>query len=107
MELDLQSLFGLLCTAVPEIIDTVFAKTSPKRSFSMTEYERLGLVFTKMRVYKFGHCSIWLRPRNSSPSPRICTQIRGRYWSAKVDYSTTPCNPLEGDFCSYHCALDR
>ena len=30
---------------VPEIIDTVFVKTSPKRSFSMTEYERFGLVF--------------------------------------------------------------
>jgi hypothetical protein len=40
---------------VPEIIDTVFAKTSPKRSFSMTEYERFGLVFTKTRVCKFGH----------------------------------------------------
>jgi hypothetical protein len=39
---------------VPEIIDTVIAKTSPKRSFSMTEYERFGLVFTKTRVYKFG-----------------------------------------------------
>ncbi len=42
-------------SAVPEIIDPVFAKTSPKRSFSMTEYERFGLVFTKTRVYKFGH----------------------------------------------------
>jgi hypothetical protein len=41
--------------SVPEIIDPVFAKTSPKRSFSMTEYERFGLVFTKTRVYKFGH----------------------------------------------------
>jgi hypothetical protein len=40
---------------VPEIIDPVFAKTSPKRSFSMTEYEHFGLVFTKTRVYKFGH----------------------------------------------------
>jgi hypothetical protein len=40
---------------VPEFIDPVFAKTSPKRSFSMTEYERFGLVFTKTRVYKFGH----------------------------------------------------
>jgi hypothetical protein len=37
-----------------EIIDPVFAKTSLKRSFSMTEYERFGLVFTKTRVYKFG-----------------------------------------------------
>jgi hypothetical protein len=41
--------------AVPEIIDTVFAKTSPKRYFSMTEYERFVLVFTKTRVYKSRH----------------------------------------------------
>ncbi len=34
-------------TTVPEIIDPVFAKTSPKRSFCMTENERFGLVFTK------------------------------------------------------------
>jgi hypothetical protein len=32
---------------VPEIIDPVFTKTSPKRSFNMTENERFGLVFTK------------------------------------------------------------
>ncbi len=44
--------------AVPEIIDTVFAKTSPKRSYSMTEYERFGFVFTKTRVYKFGHWKV-------------------------------------------------
>jgi hypothetical protein len=43
---------------VPEIIDPVFAKTSPKRSFSITKYERFGLLFTKTRVYKFGH---WIR----------------------------------------------
>ncbi len=43
------------CYSVPEIINPVFAKTSPKRSFSVTEYERFGLVFTKTRVYKFGH----------------------------------------------------
>jgi hypothetical protein len=45
--------------SVPEIIDPVFSKTSPKRSFSMTEHTRFGLVFTKTRVYKFGH---WLLP---------------------------------------------
>ncbi len=44
--------------SVSEIKDTVFAKTSPKRSFSMTEYERFGLVFTKKRVYKFGHRTV-------------------------------------------------
>ncbi len=41
--------------SMPEIIDPVFAKTSLKRSFSMTDYERFALVFTKTRVYKFGH----------------------------------------------------
>jgi hypothetical protein len=34
-------------STVPEIIDLVFAKTSPKRSFCMTENERFGLVFVK------------------------------------------------------------
>jgi hypothetical protein len=33
--------------SIARIIDTVFAKTSPKRSFSMTENEYFGLVFTK------------------------------------------------------------
>ncbi len=42
---------ALRVATVPEIIDTVFAKTSQKRSFSMTEYGRFGLVFTKTRVY--------------------------------------------------------
>ncbi len=37
----------LMFFPVPEIIDPVSTKTSPKRSFCMTEYERLGLVFTK------------------------------------------------------------
>jgi hypothetical protein len=39
---------------VPEIIDPVFVKTSPIRSFSMTENKSFGLVFTETRVYKFG-----------------------------------------------------
>ncbi len=64
---------------VPEIIDTVFAKTSPKRSFSMTEYERFGLFFTKTRVYKFGH---WVR------SQRPPTQWNLR--SGSVEYSKKP-----------------
>ncbi len=31
-----------------EFIDSVFAKTSPKRSFLHSEYERFGLVFAKL-----------------------------------------------------------
>jgi hypothetical protein len=76
MELDLQSLFGLhVYTAVPEIIDQVFAKTSQKRLFSMTEYERFGLVFTKTRVYKSGTV---LSDCDLATPPRIWAHIRGR-----------------------------
>ncbi len=32
---------------MPEFIDQVFAKTSPKRSFLLIENERFGLVFAK------------------------------------------------------------
>jgi hypothetical protein len=32
---------------VPEFIDPVFVKTSPKRSFSVIQNERFGLVFVK------------------------------------------------------------
>ncbi len=32
---------------MPEFIDPVFLKTSPKRSFSITENEHFRLVFTK------------------------------------------------------------
>jgi hypothetical protein len=60
-----------LLSPVPEIIDPVFAKTSPKRSFSITEYERFGLVFTKTRVYKFGHCSLCILPESYSHAPSI------------------------------------
>ncbi len=45
----LEDSWGVTCsmTTVPEIIGPVFAKTSPKRSFSMTKNERFGLVFLK------------------------------------------------------------
>jgi hypothetical protein len=36
---------GPVTKPMPKIIDPVFAKTSPKRSFSMTENERFGLAF--------------------------------------------------------------
>jgi hypothetical protein len=67
---------------VPEIIDTVFAKTSPKRSFSMTEYERLGLVFTKTRVYKFGH---WLLYNNCKIQDELFVAILPK----KIDPKTS------------------
>jgi hypothetical protein len=36
-----------LATPVPEFIDPVFTKTRPKRSFSVIQNERFGLVFAK------------------------------------------------------------
>ncbi len=38
---------GTFGSPVSEIIDPVFAKTSPKRSFCMTENEHFGHVFKK------------------------------------------------------------
>ncbi len=42
-----QQLFSYTYCTVPEFTDSVFAKTSPKRSFSMIENDRFGLVFAK------------------------------------------------------------
>jgi hypothetical protein len=39
---------------VPEFIDPVFGKTSPKRSFSVIENERFGMVFVKTGSIKSG-----------------------------------------------------
>ncbi len=59
---------------MPEIIDIVFAKTSPKRSLSMTKYERFGLVFTKTRFYKFRHRNLF----QVIDSDSLCS-LAGRY----------------------------
>jgi hypothetical protein len=56
------ALTDCLKTPVPEIIDPVFAKTSQNARFLLSEYERFGLVFTKTRVYKFGHSSGYFLP---------------------------------------------
>ncbi len=40
---------AFLFIPVPEFINPVFAKTSPKRSFSVIQNERFGLVFAKTR----------------------------------------------------------
>jgi hypothetical protein len=43
---------------VPEFIDPVFVKTSPKRSFSMIEKERFGLVLAKSGSINAG-TAVW------------------------------------------------
>jgi hypothetical protein len=60
---------------VPKIIDPVFAKTSPNRSFCMTENERFGLVFVKTGSINSGTEG---EPPNpvSAGSPR-----RGESWT--------------------------
>jgi hypothetical protein len=44
---------------MPEFIDPVFAKTSPKRSFSLVEIERFGLVFMKTGSINLG-TGLWV-----------------------------------------------
>jgi hypothetical protein len=43
---------------VPKFLDPVFAKTSLKRSFTVIDNERFGLVFAKNWVYNFGNRSM-------------------------------------------------
>jgi hypothetical protein len=45
----------LQVSAVPEFIYLVFAKTSPNRSFLMTENKHFGLFFAKTGSLNFGH----------------------------------------------------
>ncbi len=67
--------FGCQCQSrkspVPEIIDPVFTKTSPKRSFCMTENERFGLVFTKTGSINSGMHGV------RSQNPPIQWNLRG------------------------------
>ncbi len=49
----------VLCSAMPEFIDPVFTKTSPKRSFTVVQNERFGLVFTKTGSMISGTEGIW------------------------------------------------
>ncbi len=44
---------------MPEFTEPVFGKTSPKRSFSMTENERFRLVFTKTGSINSGTGICW------------------------------------------------
>ncbi len=45
---------------VPELIDPVFAKTNPKRSFSIIENKRFGLVFAKTGSINSGTGNLFL-----------------------------------------------
>jgi hypothetical protein len=48
------------CPYVPGFIDPFYAKTTPKRSISMTENERFWACFRENWVYKFGHAGVGL-----------------------------------------------
>ncbi len=75
---------GSVSNPLHEIIDTFFAKTSPNCSFSMTEYERFGLVFTKTRVYKFGHRTFWgISGFGSVPLTNGSGSCYFRHWPSK------------------------
>jgi hypothetical protein len=102
IELDLQSLFGLLCKAEPVFVNVYEAQESIPRNRSRQSMKPGGPVrpiglsylsamlgidsWAPYKIYKYGLCTHWLRPRNSPlRSPRIWAHIRWRYWSAKID----------------------
>jgi hypothetical protein len=56
---------------VPEIIDPVFAKTSPIRSFLVIKYERFGLVFAKTGYINSGTGFAMYSRKHHKTSSRI------------------------------------
>jgi hypothetical protein len=52
-------------STVPEFIDPVFTKTSPKRSFSVIQNERFGLVFAKTGSILSGTGDLYFQIRTS------------------------------------------
>jgi hypothetical protein len=67
MELDLQSLFGLHVHSCARNYRPCFRENQPKRSFSIKWKRAFWACFRENWVYKFGHCTHWLRPRNTPP----------------------------------------
>jgi hypothetical protein len=63
--------------SVPEIIDPVFAKTSPKRPFCMTENERFGLVSRKRGTAGWSS-DVWNSPEDEF---FMNVQIRRGFWA--------------------------
>jgi hypothetical protein len=57
----LTAIVGISCSPLPKFIDPVFAKTSSKRSFSILENERVGLVFVTLVRYT-ERIYLWFEP---------------------------------------------
>ncbi len=72
---------------MPEFIDPVFAKTSPKRSFSMTENERFGLDVAKTGSINSGTAWFGYYLHRTMPEfidPVFAKTSRKRSFSAKT-----------------------
>jgi hypothetical protein len=91
---------------VPEFIDPVFAKTSPKRSFSVIENERFGLVFAKtgsiisgtgqaVRSVMEGVCMEWTVHHNTNlillESLSSSQPFRHQCWVISLAFGLTDC----------------
>ncbi len=59
--------------SAPQFEDPVFAKASPKRSFSMTETERFGLVIAKNVSINSGTGLKYLRVMTDAEAARVST----------------------------------
>ncbi len=80
----------------------VFAKTSPKRSFSMRENERFGLVIARTGSTNSGTdiCDLQKLPRDASFYANIDTKMQ--YIKIYIPDSTAPefIDPVLGLFCA-------
>ncbi len=65
---------------MPEFIDPVFVKTSTKRSFSVIQNERFGLVFVKTGSIISGTGFF----RNEESSGRLCRSILFYFFTTNI-----------------------
>ncbi len=82
---------------MPEFIDLVFAKTSPKRTVSITENERFGLVFVKNGSINSGTGRVaskfvYTKEGVNSGYPRVfAKKVLRKYWSKNRPVLWTLC----------------
>jgi hypothetical protein len=82
---------------VPEFIDPEFAKTSPKRSFSVIENERFGLVFAKTGsiISGTGHWTVATSALAVKRSNHSAIDILYKYlYTHHLHHANVDCSPL-------------
>ncbi len=81
------------CTQLCPNLQTQFSRKQAQNvRFQCIQNESFGLVFEKTGSNKFGHCTHWLRPRNTPP-PASGLVYEGAIGQPKQ--TTSLCDPLD------------